>query len=68
MRILLLLVGVTLGLGCERAAPTARVVTYGFELEDCNDKATTCAESIACENEVRRRYNRPLRDATKGCK
>jgi hypothetical protein len=51
----------------ETARP-ARVITYGFELEECTRKADTCQESIACENEVRARYSRPLRDAAKGCK
>lgn len=48
--------------------PSARVLTYGFELEQCTSNAETCEASIACENEVRKRYNRPLRDAAKGCK
>ena len=48
--------------------PSARVISYGFELEECTRNAQTCAESIKCENEVRTRYSRPLRDAEKGCK
>jgi hypothetical protein len=54
--------------GCtpETARP-ARVISYGFELEECTRKADTCQQSIACENEVRTRYSRPLRDASKGC-
>lgn len=44
----------------------ARSVTYGVDLTECNRKATTCEESIACENVIRAKENRPLR--TGGCK
>lgn len=43
----------------------ARPAAYSVELEECNRKAKTCAESIACENNVRARYGRPAR--TGGC-
>ncbi len=55
---------------------TARAMTYGAELQTCtasarekypNDNALACESSIACENDVRARYGRPLRDASKGC-
>jgi hypothetical protein len=53
-------------MGCS-SAPSPKPAFYGFELEQCNKLATTCEESIACENKVRARYNRPLRDPKGGC-
>ena len=47
------------------AVPSPRPAAYGFELEECSRTATSCTESIACENKVRARYSRPLR--TGGC-
>ena len=41
----------------------ARPAAYGAELEECNRTAATLEESITCENKVRTRYGRPLRDA-----
>ena len=46
----------------------AKPAAYGAELAECSRTAETCEQSIACENETRARYGRPLRDATKGCK
>ncbi len=48
------------------STPSPKAASYSVELEECNRKATTCAESIACENDVRARYKRPLR--TGDCK
>lgn len=44
-------------------ACTPRPVAYGVELANCTDKSKTLTESITCENGVRARYGRPLRDA-----
>ena len=55
-------------LACSPPVPSGKSMTYGFELEECNRNAKTCAESIACENEARKRYTRPLRDVDGGCK
>lgn len=41
----------------------ARPAAYGVELADCSESSATLADSIACENRVRARYGRPLRDA-----
>ena len=46
---------------------TSRPASYSAQLADCTAKSSTCEESIACENEVRAKYNRPLRDADAGC-
>lgn len=48
-------------------ATLVKVTDYGIELEECNRTSTTCAQSIACENDARARHGRPLRDASKGC-
>jgi hypothetical protein len=40
-----------------------RPAAYGTELAACTEKSATLAESIECENKVRARYGRPLRDA-----
>lgn len=48
---------------CEPSKPA----NYTTDLTQCNLTAKTCQESIACENEVRAKYKRPLRDASKGC-
>jgi len=45
-----------------------KTLSYGTELEECNRNATSCEESITCENEVRKRYKRALRDEDAGCK
>lgn len=50
--------------GCVAGKPA----TYQAELVDCNRTATSCAESIACENRLREREHRPLRDADGGCR
>lgn len=47
---------------------TAKSLSYGIELEECNRLSKTCIDSIQCENEVRTRYKRPLRDVSAGCK
>ncbi len=41
---------------------------YGDELVKCNKEAATCEASIACENLVRAKYGRALRDSALGCK
>ncbi len=41
----------------------SRPAAYTTELEECNRKSNTLKESVDCENEVRIKYNRPLRDA-----
>jgi hypothetical protein len=46
----------------------SRPASYTSQLADCTEKSKTCEESIACENEVRVKYKRPLRDADGGCK
>lgn len=52
-------------LGCGASPPSSEVsekaAIYEFELTACSQKAATLRESIACENEVRARYGRPLR-------
>jgi hypothetical protein len=45
---------------------TARPAAYEAELVACSDRATSLAESIRCENEVRARYGRPLRSLDGG--
>ncbi len=47
---------------------TNRADQYGDELKDCNLDAGTCLQSIECENRVRAKYGRPMRDLGKGCK
>jgi hypothetical protein len=47
--------------GCEPRY--AKPAAYGAELAACSETSTSLAESIACENGVRARYGRPLRDA-----
>lgn len=47
--------------GCASAAKGARPATYEAELVACNQIARSLYESIACENEARKRYGRPLR-------
>jgi len=54
---------------CSSDPPVSvKALTYGFELEECNRNAKTCDESIKCENDARKKYSRPLRDADAGCK
>jgi len=49
---------------CTGCAPsTARPAAYGAELTACTTTSATLEASIACENGVRARYGRPLRDA-----
>ncbi len=48
----------------KRAATPAE---YGAELAACSVSSTTCDQSIACENELRAKHKRPLRDPAKGC-
>lgn len=48
-------------MGC--GATLEKPKDYEAELIACNALATTLDESIACENEVRAKYRRPLRDA-----
>jgi hypothetical protein len=55
-------------LGACSASPAVKPAAYGFELEECSRTAKTCDESIACENAVRGKYGRPLRDPKVGCK
>jgi len=45
--------------GCIAAKPAV----YETELVECNRNSTTLHDSITCENLVRMRYGRPLRDA-----
>jgi hypothetical protein len=46
--------------GCKPSA--ARPAAYGAELAECTRSSATLAASIECENGVRTRYGRPLRD------
>lgn len=52
-------------LGCGASPPSAEVsekaAIYELELTSCSQRSATLRESIACENEVRARYGRPLR-------
>lgn len=50
--------------GCN--ATTSRPAAYEAALVACNEWADTLAESIDCENKVRRKFGRPLRDAGEG--
>ncbi len=45
------------------ATENVRPAAYGAELAACTEKSATLTESIECENKVRTRYGRPLRDA-----
>jgi hypothetical protein len=47
--------------GCQPSV--ARPAAYGAELVACSKSSATLADSITCENSVRARYGRPLRDA-----
>ncbi len=51
--------------GC--AHSLERPATYSGELGACTATSKTCAESIACENDVRAKYKRELRDPKAGC-
>jgi hypothetical protein len=42
---------------------TVTPAAYGAELAACTNVSQTLHESIECENKVRNRYGRPLRDA-----
>lgn len=53
--------------GCAAAAPVVEPGKYGLELADCTATSKTCDESIACENALRAKLGRPLRDADAGC-
>jgi len=67
--VILLILGLGLPGGCATTPSIGKqIYPYGLALEKCNERASTCAESIACENEVRVEYARPLRDPAKGCK
>jgi uncharacterized lipoprotein YbaY len=50
------------------SSPPPKPATYGAELAACTATSSSCEASIACENEVRARYGRAPRDASKGCK
>ncbi len=50
---------ILIGVSCAASRPA----TYEAELVACNRWADTLQESIACENKVRRAFDRPLRDA-----
>jgi len=62
---LLLVLLLVLMLAC--SSPPHRSVGYGLELTKCNENAKTCTDSIVCENAVRAREGRPLRDVDAGC-
>lgn len=59
---LMFFVCIYLARGCSPS--NARPTAYGAELQACTESSKTLAESIVCENGVRTRYGRPLRDAS----
>ncbi len=66
----LVVLAVTLAVTACTPSTTKRASTpaeYGAELALCSASSTTCAQSIACENDVRAKHKRPLRDPAKGC-
>jgi len=48
-------------IGCKPG--DAKPAAYSAELAECNRSAQTLQDSIACEDRVRVRYGRPVRDA-----
>lgn len=59
--LLLAVLAAGLFLGC--AALTSKPAKYEARLIECNQLSRTLDESIACENDVRAEFHRPLRDA-----
>ncbi len=54
--------------GCHDGPPKVPASSgYAAKLAACTATSKTCAESIACENDVRAEYHREPRDASKGC-
>ncbi len=60
MRVYLALIVSLAGIACVHSI--AKPAAYGVELQACTADASTLAASLACENEVRARYARPLLD------